>query len=118
VTPGWSGAQRLARLMPQALVREMALTGGRIGAGRLLSVGFLNEVADDPLARALEIAGRVKTLAPRAVEATKLVLGAAAGEAPEQAIDRLAAGLVSATRDKAEGVESFREKRKADFRGE
>ena len=118
VTPGWSGAQRLARLMPQALLREIALTGGRLGAERLLSVGFLNEVADDPMARALKIAERVVRLAPRAVEATKLVLGAADGESKEQALDRLAAGLVSATRDRAEGVQSFLEKRSPNFLGD
>jgi len=118
VTPGWSGAQRLARLMPQALLREMVLTGERLGAERLLSVGFLNEVADDPMARALKIAERVVRLAPRAVEATKLVLGAADGESKEQALDRLAAGLVSATRDRAEGVQSFLEKRSPNFLGD
>jgi enoyl-CoA hydratase len=117
VTPGWSGAQRLARLMPQALLREMCLTGGRLSAERLLSVGFLNELADDPLTRSLEIATRIAKLAPRAVEATKLVLGAAAGESREQALDRLAAGLVSATLDKAEGLQSFKEKRPPNFRG-
>src|ERR1700677_777027 len=39
VTPGWSGAQRLGRLLPQALLREMALTGGLLTADRLWSVG-------------------------------------------------------------------------------
>lgn len=118
VTPGWSGAQRLARLLPQALLREMSLTGGRLNAERMWMVGFVNEVVDAPLERALEIAAGVANLAPRAVEATKLVLSAAVGEASEQAVDRLAAGLVAATRDKAEGVQSFRDKRKPNFRGE
>jgi len=117
VTPGWSGAQRLGRLLPQALLREMALTGGQLTAERLWSVGFLNEISDAPVVRALEIAARVAGLAPRAVETTRLVLNAAIGEGREQAIDRLAGGLVAATSDKQEGVASFREKRRPTFTG-
>lgn len=117
VTPGWSGAQRLARLLPQALLREMALTGGRLSAERLYAVGFLNELSDEPLERAIEIADRVATLAPRAVETTRLVLNAALGEAREAAIDALAGALVCRTQDKAEGVASFGEKRQPKFSG-
>ncbi|MDE3176929.1 MAG: enoyl-CoA hydratase/isomerase family protein [Pseudomonadota bacterium] len=118
VTPGWSGAQRLGRLLPQALVREMALTGARLDAQRMWSVGFVNEIVDKPLVRAMEIGERIALLAPRAVEATKLVIAAASGEGGEQAIDRLAAGLVAGTRDLREGVDSFRAKRKPDFNGD
>jgi enoyl-CoA hydratase len=118
VTPGWSGAQRVARLLPQPLLREMALTGGRLTAERLWQVGFINEIANTPIDHAFAIAERIAELAPRAVDATKLVLNAALGESREQAIDRLAAGLVATTSDKAEGVRSFLEKRKPRFSGD
>lgn len=118
VTPGWSGAQRVGRLMPQALLREMALAGARLSAERMWGVGFVNEIAPAPIERCLEIAERTTEFAPRAVAATKLVLNAGAGESREQAIDQLAGALVAATGDKAEGVRSFLEKRKPRFKGD
>lgn len=118
VTPGWSGAQRVGRLMPQPLLRQIALTGARLGAERLWGVGFLSEITDAPLERCLEIAERIAEFGPRAVTATKLVLNSASGESREQAIDQLAGALVAATADKAEGVRSFLEKRKPRFTGD
>ena len=118
VTPGWSGVQRLARLMPLGLVREMALTGARLTAVRACEVGFLSEVVEaDVLGRAIAIATRAAGLAPRALEITKLVLNAEIGEGREQALDALAGGLAATTEDKAEGVRSFAERRKPTFEG-
>ena len=48
VVPGWSGTQRLVRLMPEPLVREMALFGRRISAERAVQAGLPAEIADDP----------------------------------------------------------------------
>ena len=56
IVPGWSGAQRLAALVPQAVLRDMALGGSRISAERMHQVGFLNEIALDPMAVALVVA--------------------------------------------------------------
>jgi enoyl-CoA hydratase/carnithine racemase len=96
----------------------MALTGGRLDAERLREVGFINEIVSDPLTRAIEIAERAATLAPRAVETTRLVLNAAIGEGREAAVDALAGGSVASTKDKREGVASFQEKRSPQYRGD
>ncbi len=116
IVPGWSGAQRLAALVPQAVLREMALAGSRISAERMHQVGFLNEISPDPMAAALVVAERIATLSPRALEATKLVLNAANGEGTAAALDSLSGALIAASSDKAEGVASFKEKRKPNFR--
>jgi enoyl-CoA hydratase/carnithine racemase len=44
IVPGWSGTQRLLRLLPEPVVKEMALFGRRIGAERALALGFAAEV--------------------------------------------------------------------------
>jgi 1,4-dihydroxy-2-naphthoyl-CoA synthase len=49
------------------------------------------------------------------LEATKLVLNAANGEGTAAALDSLSGALIAASSDKAEGVASFKEKRKPNF---
>jgi enoyl-CoA hydratase len=61
--PGWSGTQRLMRLLPEPVLKEMALFGRGISAERALALGFVAEIADDPRAAARAIAE--KTLARR-----------------------------------------------------
>ena len=48
IVPGWSGTQRLTRLIGEPAVKEMALFGQRIVANRAVTLGFACEIADDP----------------------------------------------------------------------
>jgi enoyl-CoA hydratase len=117
VVPGWSGSQRLARLMPEGMLKEMALFGRRIGAERLLACGFVAEVAEDASAAAQEIAARVATLSPRATEITKAMLHAGRGEDSAALIEALGSAAIAASADRGEGVAAFRAKRRPDFSG-
>ncbi|RED14433.1 enoyl-CoA hydratase/isomerase family protein [Pontivivens insulae] len=117
IVPGWSGTQRLARLMPEAMVKEMALFGTRIPAERAVNAGFATEVVDDALTRALELAGGVADLSPRAVEIAKAMIHAAVGEDRGAAVEALGSAAIAATEDRAEGVSAFHEKRKPEFGG-
>ena len=117
IVPGWSGTQRLLRLLPEAMVKEMALFGQRITAARALAAGFVAAVDDDPRAAAFALLDRALALSPRAVEISKAMIHAAANEDRAAMIEQLGSAAIAASADRAEGVAAFRDKRKPDFTG-
>ena len=118
IVPGWSGSQRLARLLPEAVLKEMALFGRVLMADRCATLGFAAEVSDDPSATALDIADRLRATSPRATEVAKYMIHAAVGEDRAAMIEALGSGMTAASADKAEGVAAFRAKRKPVFGGQ
>ena len=117
IVPGWSGTQRLARLLPEPVIKEMALFGVQLSSARALSLGFVAAVSDDPCQSALEIAARLNQTSPRATEVVKYMIHAAVGEDRAAMIEALGSGMIAASADKAEGVAAFRGKRKPEFPG-
>lgn len=117
IVPGWSGTQRLARLLPEPVLREMALFNRRISAERALTLGFVAELAEDAMAAAQAMAERLATTSPRATEVAKYMLNAAVGEDRAAMIEALGSGMIAASDDKAEGVAAFAAKRKPEFPG-
>ncbi|MBO9446373.1 enoyl-CoA hydratase/isomerase family protein [Ruegeria sp. R14_0] len=117
IVPGWSGTQRLTRLISEAAVKEMALFGRRIGADRALALGYATEVTDDVLARALEITADLSGLSPRATEISKNMIHAAVGEDTHAVVEALGSAAIAASADREEGVAAFMEKRNPTFSG-
>jgi enoyl-CoA hydratase/carnithine racemase len=117
IVPGWSGTQRLMRLLPEAVVKEMALFGRRIAADRALNLGFAAEVSDDPLSVARELADSLANMSPRAGEISKTMIHGAVGEDQAAAIETLASAAAAASDDRDEGVNAFLEKRSPKFTG-
>ncbi|SPH17193.1 Short-chain-enoyl-CoA hydratase [Defluviimonas aquaemixtae] len=117
IVPGWSGTQRLARLLPEPVVKEMALFGQRIGAERALAVGFVAEISEDPRGAADSILEHAAGLSPRAVEVAKSMIHAGRGEDRGAMVEALGSAAIAASADRDEGVAAFREKRKAQFPG-
>lgn len=55
IITGWSGTQRLPRLVGTANANEMFFTASPINAERALQIGLIDEIRDDVLARAFEL---------------------------------------------------------------
>jgi enoyl-CoA hydratase len=56
IMTGWGGTQRLPRLIGKARALQMFLAAEKLHASTALRIGLVEQVAEDPLARALEIA--------------------------------------------------------------
>ena len=115
VAPCWSGTQRLANLLPVAVVREMALFGRRVAAERACQLGYVAEISSDPLNLAREIANSVKQNSQTATETVKYMISASANEDVSGSIDALAGCMLANSSDKGEGVKAFKEKRAPNF---
>ena len=115
--PGWSGTQRLVHTIGPAPVKLMALAGERLDARTAERIGLVHRVvpAGTALDAALAMAARIAARAPVAVQLSKQLINAAAGEDAAATLEALAAGVAAGTQDIREGVASFREKRPPAF---
>lgn len=85
--PGWGGTQRLPRLVGRGRAAEMILTADLITAARAHEWGLVNQIADDAVAAATELAGRIAARNPVAVRGAKRAIQTGLD-------DGVAAGLV------------------------
>jgi enoyl-CoA hydratase/carnithine racemase len=106
---GWGNAMR------------WLLTGGRFDAAEAFRIGLVQEVCapGEQLGRAVAIATEIAEQAPLAVQATRASALAALQDGPRAAADRLMDQVrpLMASEDAAEGLRSFVERRKANYRG-
>ncbi len=120
VIPGAGGTQRLTRLIGKSKAMEMCLSGRNMKADEAERSGLVSRVvpADELVAEALKVAGKIASLSKPAVYMAK--------EAIERSYETtLAEGIrferklfhsLFATEDQSEGMQAFVEKRSANFK--
>jgi enoyl-CoA hydratase len=85
--------QRLPKIVPPAVAREMAFTGDRLPAERALAVGLVNAVLPDAaatLAHAMKLAEAIAAKSPLAIAGSKLALNYAIDHPTADALDQMA----------------------------
>ena len=119
--PGAGGTQRLARLLPAAVAKQMIYFGEPLDAQSALAHGLINAVvtSGEVMKEARDWALRLAALPPLALRAAKLLVhGAAlAGLANGIEAERQAVSYLFQSRDAHEGIRAFLDKRAAKFEG-
>lgn len=119
------GVLRLPRRLPQAIAREMLLTGRRMDAHEALRWGLVNRVVapDALMAAALDMATQIVAAAPLAIGALKQVLRATETLSVQEGFRTMRSGALGAYQamlvsdDALEGPRAFAEKRPPHWRG-
>lgn len=110
IFPGGGGTQRLPRVIGEAKALEMILRGIVVDGPRAFELGMVHEVADDPLARALEIAAEFEGRGAEGVAFAKRLTRAALDRplAEGLADERATFGAVMRTASAREGLRAAR----------
>jgi enoyl-CoA hydratase len=112
--------QRLVKIVPQGVAREMAYLGERMNAERALAVGLVNAVLPDAealLGHAMRLAKNIAAKSPLAIAGSKLALNHARDHGTASALQQMTL-LQSAIFDTAEiatAIEAWKKKAIADF---
>jgi enoyl-CoA hydratase len=121
IMPCMGGTQRLPRLIGRAKATEMILTGDPVSAAEALRVELVSQVVgtETLMAAALELASKIAEHAPIALRFAREAIGKGLDMTFEQGmqLETDLYALLQTTRDRAEGILSFNEKRKPTFTG-
>ena len=112
--------QRLPKLIPLAIVKEMAYTGKRLDAQRALQYGLVNAVFDTDaamLAAALQCAAEIASKPPIAIWGTKQAIHYARDHSVDDALKQMGwlQGAIWSNRHVMEAVMAMKSKRTGEF---
>lgn len=112
--------QRLPKILPQGVTRQMAYTGERVDAQRALAVGLVSAVLPDAGAlsvHAQELATQIAAKSPLAIAGSKLALNIARdhGTAESLAQMTLLQSAIFDTGEMARAIGAWKSKQPADF---
>lgn len=112
--------QRLPKIVPQGLARQMAYTGERLDAARALAAGLVNAVLPDAAAleaHVMDLAQQIAAKSPLAMAGSKLALNHARDHGTAEALAQMTL-LQSAIFDideMAVAIAAWKDKRPAEF---
>lgn len=122
IIPGDGGAWLLQRIIGWSKAAELTLTGDTIGAAEALACGLVSQVVPDAelLSAAQALAARIACNPRHAVRMAKRLLWDARRNDLASVLEMSAAmqAVAHTTRDNAEAVDAFLEKRKPVFKGD
>ena len=112
--------QRLPKLVPLAVVKELAYTGRRMGADKALGYGLLNEVFDtheEAVKAALECASEIAGKPPVAIWGTKQAVHYARDHTVDEALKQMGwlQAAIWSNRHVGEAVTAFQGKRTGNY---
>ena len=115
ITPGFSGTQRLPRLVGLGKAKELIYTAAVIHAEEACRIGLVNKVVEpeELMNECMAMAKTIAAKAPLAVRYAKEAIN----RGVETDMDTGMFGLCFATTDQKEGMEAFLWKRKPEFKG-
>ena len=120
ITPGFSGTQRLPRLVGMGVAKELIYTADNIGADEAYRIGLVNKVAEPEalMDQAIEMAKKIASKAPIAVRYSKEAInrGCQVDIDTAIAIEANLFGLCFASEDQKEGMSSFLNKKAPEFK--
>jgi enoyl-CoA hydratase len=112
--------QRLPKIVPQGVARQMAYTGERLPADRALAVGLVNAVLPDAgalLDHAMALAKDIAAKSPLAVAGSKLALNHARDHGVAASLQQMALlqSAIFDTDEMAEAIAAWKGKREGEF---
>ena len=122
IIPGGGGTQRLPRIVGIAKAKELIFTGKRINAKEALNINLVNKICESEnlMDKCMEMVDMIKLTGPIAVEQAKYAInyGIETDLNTGLAIESNAYQVTIPTKDRIEGLQAFKEKRKPVYKGE
>lgn len=122
IIPGAGGTQRLPRLIGKGKAKELIFTAKRLTAAEAASIGIVEYVVpyEQLMEKANELAGQIIQNAPIAVAQAKIAInrGLEVDLYTGLKLEQMAYEMTIPTKDRLEGLQAFKEKRKPVYKGE